>query len=63
MSKYVTTEEARKILGLDSRKTVALACREGRLRADRFGRVWLVLRAGLRRYRVSKPNQRNGRRR
>lgn len=62
MSDYVTTEEARKILGLDSRKTVALALREDRLHGRKFGRVWMVSRASLRRYRVSRPNQRNGRR-
>ena len=62
MLDYVTTEGARRLLKLRSRKSVTTALRERRLPGIRLGRIWLVARADVRHYRVSRIHQANGQR-
>ena len=57
---FVTTEGARKLLKLRSRKSVTAALREHRLMGVRVGRLWLIAKSEVSRYRVSRVHQANG---
>lgn len=57
--RYLTTEEARRRLGLTTRKTIATAIRQRRLRGIRKGRVWLVREDDVQKYVPSRRHQHN----